>query len=229
MSELPRDGLTWEECSKRWSLSQNAVRTRAQQLNIPVAYINKVAHWPGDLIEFGDAFHDWRAANPHAKVAVFLESVGAPAPEQTKEQIAGALAKKGDAERAAEVLGGYMNSMVGELKLLQKEEAPPPLLRARALAEIADNELVVTKDELKAIGVLVRGRPAEFEAYGYSFVSHRHHSARNSERFWTCNRLFRKRGQVTPVQSTGRSVGFVADEPTAAMFNFNQPVLPHWG
>ena len=116
MSELPRDGLTWEECSKRWSLSQNAVRTRAQQLNIPVAYINKVAHWPGDLIEFGDAFHDWRSANPHAKVAVSGDVV--PCPEQTKEQIAGVLAKKGDAERAAEVLA--VTNLVGELKLLQK-------------------------------------------------------------------------------------------------------------
>ena len=221
--------MTWDECAARWKLSVNAVRGRAKQLNIPIAYIDRIAHWPGELIEFGDAFADWRSEHPHDRVEVFLEAVGAPAPEKTREEVAGVLAKKGDAERAAEVLGGYMHSMVGELKLLQKEEVPPPLLRARALAEIADNELVVTKEELKAIGVLVRGRPPQFEAYGYSFVSHRHHNARNSERFWTCNRLFRKKGQVTPVQSTGRTVGFVADEPTAAMFNFNQPVLPHWG
>ena len=199
-------------------------------MGIPIAYIDRIAHWPGELIEFGDAFADWRSEHPHERVEVFLESVGAPSPEKTREEVAGALAIKGDAERAAEVMVAGMKSMASELKILQKDDTPPPLLRAKLLAEIADHELVVTNDELKAIGVNTHTRGGDyFEAFGYSFTAHRHHGNVNSERFWSCDRLFRKRGQVTPVQSTGRSVGFVADEPTAAMFNFNQPVLPHWG
>ena len=229
MSGLSKDGLTWDECAARWKLSVNAVRTRAKQLGIPVAYIDRIAHWPGDLIEFGDAFHEWREEFPYEKVEVFLEKVGAPSPEQTKEEISGTLAKKGDAERAAELMVAGMKSMASELKLLQKDDTPPPLLRAKLLAEMADNDLVVTNGELKAIGVNTGSREGDhFEAYGYAFTAHRHHTNVNAERFWTCERMFTKKAQAPLVQSTGRSVGFVADEPTAAMFNFNQPVLPHW-
>lgn len=227
---MQKDGLTWDECAKRWSLSVNAVRTRAKQLNIPVAYIDRVAHWPGDLLEFGDAFHQWREQYPYEKVEVFLGRVGGPVPEQTKEEVSAALVRKGDAERAAELMVAGMKSMASELKVLQKDDSPPPLLRAKLLAEMADNNLVVTNEELLAIGVNTRSyRGESFEAYGYAFTAHRHHNSPNAERFWTCGRLFATKGQVTPVQSTGRTVGFVADEPTAAMFNFNQPVLPHWG
>ena len=226
---MQKDGLTWDECAKRWGLSVNAVRTRAKQLNIPVAYIDRVAHWPGDLLEFGDAFHQWREKFPYEKVEIFLGKVGAPVPEQTKEEIGAALVKKGDAERAAELMVAGMKSMASELKALQKDDLPPPFLRAKLLAEMADNDLIVTNEELMAIGVNTRSyKGVSFEAYGYAFRAHRHHNSPNAERFWTCGRLFAKKGQVTPVQSTGRSVGFVADEPTAAMFNFNQPVLPHW-
>ena len=138
-------------------------------------------------------------------------------------------AGKMEFERAAELMVAGMKSMASELKVLQKDDSPPPLLRAKLLAEMADNDLVVTNEELLAIGVNTRSyRGESFEAYGYAFTAHRHHNSPNAERFWTCGRLFAKKGQVTPVQSTGRSVGFVADEPTAAMFNFNQPVLPHW-
>ena len=99
--------------------------------SIPVAYIDRIAHWPGDLIEFGDAFHEWREEYPYEKVEVFLEKVGAPSPDQTKEEITGTLAKKGDAERAAELMVAGMKSMASELKLLQKDDTPPPLLRAK--------------------------------------------------------------------------------------------------
>ena len=228
------DGLTWEECANRWGLSVNAVRTRAKQLGIPIAYIDRVAHWPGDFIEFGDAFHEWREKLPHAKVEVFLNEVGLPGPNQDEED-PGVLVKKGDAERAAELMVAGMKSMASELKILQKDDTPPPLLRARMLAEVADNNLFVTKEELLAIGV--KGLPQSgltFRQHGYDFVGFYANGktgeeGKGSTRIWTCQRM--KIGgisQASPVQSTGRSVGFVADEPTAAMFNYNQPVLPHW-
>ena len=226
---MQKDGLTWEECAARWKLSVNAVRNRAKLLEIPVAYIDRVAHWPGDLLEFGDAFHEWRQKFPYEKVEIFLGKVGAPAPEQTKKEIGAALVKKGDAERAAELMVAGMKSMASELKALQKDDLPPPFLRAKLLAEMADNNLVVTNEELAVIGINTSShRGVSFEAYGYAFTGHRHYDSDKAERFWTCDRLFGKKGQVTPVQSTGRSVGFVAEEPTAAMFNFSQPVLPHW-
>lgn len=237
MSGLPepalptKDGLTWDECAARWSLSVNAVRTRAKQLGITPIYIERIAHWPGEFIEFGDAFHEWRSTYPHEKVEVFLGRTGAPTPDQKKQEVVEALVKKGDAERAAELMVAGMKTMASELKLLQKEEEAPPLLRAKMLAEVADNGLVVTNDELRAIGVNTTNRGGNgFDAFGYRFTAHRHHQSTNSERFWTCDRLFRpKPGQVPTLQSTGRTVGFDTGEPIAAAatgFNFGQPTLP---
>ena len=230
---MQKDGLTWDECAARWKLSVNAVRNRAKMLDIPVAYIDRVAHWPGDLLEFGDAFHEWRKKFPFEKVEIFLGKVGAPAPEQTKEEIGAALVKKGDAERAAELMVAGMKAMASELKVLQKDDLPPPFLRAKLLAEMADNNLVVTNEELAVIGVNTSSyRGVSFEAYGYAFKGHRHCSSDHAERFWTCHRLFGKKDQASPVQSTGTKMGLIKPkteaEPTAAGFNYNQAVLPHW-
>ena len=123
-----RDGLTWDECAARWSLSVNAVRARAKQLGITPLYIERVAHWPGEFIEFGDAFHEWRSTYPHEKVEAFLGRTGAPVPAQEKKEVVEALVKKGDAERAAELMVAGMKSMASELRLLQKEDDAPPLL-----------------------------------------------------------------------------------------------------
>ena len=226
---MQKDGLTWDECAARWNLSVNAVRGRAKTLQIPIAYIDRVAHWPGEFIEFGDAFHQWRSVHPHDKVEVFLQKTGAPAGVGAKEEVNAALVKKGDAERAAELMVAGMKSMASELKALQKDDTPPPLLRAKLLAEIADNNLIVCREELKAIGV--QGIPnagLQFRQHGYDFTGY-YANGVNGLRVWTCQRMvLDNKGQVSQLQSTGRTVGFVADEPTAAMFNYNQPVLPHW-
>ena len=39
-------------------------------------------------------------ANPHEKVEIFLESVGAPVPEETKEEVSGKLAKANETMEA---------------------------------------------------------------------------------------------------------------------------------
>ena len=76
MSELSKDGLTWDECAARWKLSVNAVRGRAKQLGIPIAYIDRIAHWPGNSssletpsrLEVGDPHErlrcSWRVSAP---------------------------------------------------------------------------------------------------------------------------------------------------------------------
>ena len=230
MSSLTtKDGLTWDECAARWSLSVNAVRTRAKTLGIQPVYIDRIAHWPGEFIEFGDAFHEWREDFPHEKVEVFLQKVGAPVPDQSKEDVANALVKKGDAERAAELMVAGMKTMVSELKLLQKEDEAPPLLRAKMLAEIDDNGLIVEAEELRAIGV--QGIPnggLSFRQHGYDFTGY-YANGVNGKRVWTCSRMVLKKGQAPTLQSSGRTVGFDTGEPiaaTASGFNFGQPTLP---
>ena len=87
---------------QRWKLSVNAVRTRAKQLGIPVAYIDRIAHWPGELLEFGDAFHEWREEFPYEKVEVFLGKVGAPVPSRPRKRSALLWSRRAMPKRAAE-------------------------------------------------------------------------------------------------------------------------------
>ena len=226
---MQKDGLTWDECAKRWSLSVNAVRTRAKQLGIPVAYIDRVAHWPGNLLEFGDAFHQWREEYPYEKVEVFLESVGAPVPDQTKEEVGGKLAKVNEAMEAAKFQMEVVERISDRLIAIQEAKAAPAMLRAEMLAKSSEQGWIMEKEDLESIGV--RGIPGyglEFFNHGYRFIGHYANGGSTGRRVWTCEKMFPKKGQAPLVQSTGRSVGFVAEEPTAAMFNFNQPVLPHW-
>ena len=166
--------MTWDECAARWNLSVNAVRGRAKTLQIPIAYIDRVAHWPGELIEFGDAFNEWREQFTLTRRSrcswrrlVLLLLI------RPRTRSTGSLVKKGDAERAAELMVAGMKSMASELKILQKDDTPPPLLRAKLLAEIADNKLIVSKEELKAIGVIgIPNAGLGFRQHGYDFTGY---------------------------------------------------------
>ena len=92
---------------------------------------------------------------------------------------------------------------------------------------MADNDLIVTNEEFQAIGV--KGIPGRgykgvsFEAYGYRFIgSSPSQQPATQSAFGLAKSLLPRRPKLPALrlQSTGRSaVGFVADEPTAAMFN----------
>lgn len=95
-----------------------------------------------------------------------------------------------------------------------------PLSRAKGLAEAADHALVLTTDELVALGVKgVDGFADGDEAYGYAFSKHR----QRNRTLWTVERTIGTSNLAGPkaVQSSGpRSVGFAAHiSPQANGFN----------
>lgn len=105
-----------------------------------------------------------------------------------------------------------------QVELMQAMAAalqPPadPLARARGLADAADHQLVLTTDELIALGVKgVDGFADGDEAYGYRFSKHR----QRGRVLWTVQRVI---AMVAgdPVQSNGpRAVGFAAHVATQA-------------
>lgn len=105
--------------------------------------------------------------------------------------------------------------VAGQVALMEAMAAalqPPadPLARARGLADAADHQLVLTTDELIALGVKgVDGFANGDEAYGYRFSKHR----QRGRVLWTVERVIGTSTMVAGkgIQSGGqRSVGFAA-------------------
>jgi hypothetical protein len=122
------------------------------------------------------------------------------------------------ARRVAGADPGQVTPQVAALvAAITAAQQPPtdPLQRARALAEAADNGLVLDNEELRRIGVRgVAGKPEDVvEAHGYRFLRHKPVNAV----LWTVERLLGQRattGGTSP--ATSRSVGFLAEPPVAA-------------
>lgn len=105
--------------------------------------------------------------------------------------------------------------VAGQVELMQAMAAamqPPadPLARARGLADAADHQLVLTTDELVALGVKgVDGFADGDEAYGYCFSKHR----QRGRVLWTVERMIGTSAMVAGkgIEATSqRSVGFAA-------------------
>ena len=105
--------------------------------------------------------------------------------------------------------------VAGQVELAEALAAalqPPadPLARARGLADAADHGLVLTTDELVALGVKgVDGFSDGDEAYGYRFGKHR----QRGRVLWTVERTIGSSAMVggKGIQSSGeRAVGFAA-------------------
>ena len=105
--------------------------------------------------------------------------------------------------------------VAAQVELMQAMAAamqPPadPLARARGLADAADHQLVLTTDELVALGVKgVDGFADGDEAFGYRFSKHR----QRGRVLWTVERVIGSSAMVAgkAIEATGqRSVGFAA-------------------
>lgn len=113
-----------------------------------------------------------------------------------------------------------------------QQPAVDPLHRARALAEAADNGLVLDNAELKALGVKgVAGAKNDQEAHGYRFRRHQP-NGEGTAVLWTVERVIGQRTTTTGSASpaTSRSVGFLAEPTIAACqtINVSAVALPHW-
>jgi hypothetical protein len=115
-----------------------------------------------------------------------------------------------------------ITALVAALSQVQQPAAVDPLQRARALADAADNALVLDNAELKALGVRgVAGASTDQEAHGYRFRRHQP-KGEGTAVLWTVERVIGQRpagGGTSP--ATSRSVGFLADPPVAARQTIN--------
>jgi len=120
-----------------------------------------------------------------------------------------------DGEASALVARRVAPQVAGQVELAQAlaaalQPAPDPLRRAKGLAEAADHGLVLTTDELVALGVKgAEGFTDGDEAYGYRFGKHR----QRGRVLWTVERTISSSAIVggKAIQSSGeRAVGFAA-------------------
>ncbi len=220
--DVQQPDVSIRELEERWCLSRNGLKARARALGVELIRKSPtLTVWPGDFVELGDRLHDHissgkpmgtfpglapdRTASTSQSIAKRDDALIAAVAAATSESIA----KRDDAALIAAVAAA----------MAQAAPTPPedPLRRARGLAEAADNGLVLTTDDLVALGVKgVDGFADGDLAYGYVFHRHR----QRNRTLWTIERgiIKSKTGFSLPASSSSSDsprVGF------AASFNNN--------
>ena len=197
--ELPDVPL--RDLEQRWGLSRNGLKARARALGVELKRISStLTVWPGDFVDLGDQL------DAHLASGKPMGTFPALAPtDGTTANTASSIAKASGTEGLALALA---QAMAKTFPL----PAPPvdPLRRARGLAEAADAGLVVTTDELVALGVKgVKDFANGDEAYGYCFTRHE----QRNRVLWTIARTIGKPVTASATALTSRpSIGFGAIE-----------------
>ena len=202
--DIQQADVSIRDLEKRWGLSRNGLKARAKALGVELVRISSTCTvWPGDFVELGDRLDE------HIRAGNTLASFPGLAPDRIASTNASSAITKKDQDTAALVaaIASAMNQ--------QQVEPSDPLKRAKGLAEAADHQLVLTTDELVALGVKgVEGFADGDEAFGYRFGKHR----QRNRTLWTVERSIGVKPQAldqlnaTVDQRTGagRQVGFAA-------------------
>ena len=198
-AEIQLPDVPLRDLEKRWGLSRNGLKARARALGVELKRISStLTVWPGDFVDLGDQLDAHLASG--RPMGTF------PALAPTDGTTASSIAKASGAEGLALALA---QAMAKTFPL----PVPPvdPLRRARGLAEAADAGLVLTTDELVALGVKgVKDFANGDEAYGYCFTRHE----QRNRVLWTIARTIGKPATASNVTAvTSRpSIGFGAIE-----------------
>jgi hypothetical protein len=186
-----------KDLEARWGLSRNGLKARARALGVELKRVSStLTTWPGDFVELGDRLDD------HIKGGQPTGTFPGLAPitdgTDTTEK---AITKR---DVSPEVLASAIATAMAASFL--PATSSDPMKRAKALAEAADAALVLTTDELVALGVKgVEGFADGDCAYGYSFHKH---NQRNRV-LWTIERALLQRS-LPPTKVGSRQVGFGA-------------------
>ena len=200
--DITTPDISIRDLEQRWGLSRNGLKARAKALGVELIRVSSTCTvWPGDYIDLGDRLHEHiSAGNP---LGTFLGL----APDRSDTAIASSAISKREQDTAA--LVAAIASAMGQ----QQSQPSDPLRRAKGLAEAADHQLVLTTDELVALGVKgVDGFADGDEAFGYRFSKHR----QRNRTLWTVERCigFKTLKQldqaVDQKVDAGRQVGFAA-------------------
>lgn len=200
--DITTPDISIRDLEQRWGLSRNGLKARAKALGVELIRVSSTCTvWPGDYIDLGDRLHEHiSAGNP-------LGTFGGLAPDRSDTASASSAISKKEQDTAA--LVAAIASAMGQ----QQSEPSDPLKRAKGLAEAADHQLVLTTDELVALGVKgVDGFADGDEAFGYRFSKHR----QRNRTLWTVERCIgvktlKQLDQAVDQQvDSGRQVGFAA-------------------
>jgi hypothetical protein len=200
--DVQQPDVSIRELEERWCLSRNGLKARARALGVDlIRKTSTLTVWPGDFVELGDRLHE------HISSGKPLATFPGLAPDRISTSTSQSIAKQDDALIAAMAAA-----------MAQVASAPPedPLRRAKGLAEAADNGLVLTTDDLVALGVKgVDGFSDGDLAYGYVFSRHR----QRNRTLWTIERAIvkSKSGFYLPASSSSNDsprVGFAAFDNT---------------
>lgn len=195
------------ELEAKWGISRNALKSRAAALGVELIRVSSTdTRWPAAYVDLGDQLHQHLQAGgtlkdfPGSRVALTASTT---ATSESK-----AITKGVDAEALAAVVATVMAQCTSSLPAADVD----PLRRARALAEAADNGLVLDNAELKALGVRgVADAKTDQEAHGYLFVRHQPKGEKTAV-MWTVERAIKQKpSDATPslVPAKGeKRVGF---------------------
>jgi hypothetical protein len=184
------------ELSGRWAITPNTVSRRLAFLGIKPIRQGNYRFLTPEQVEQAQKLHD------HILSGKSQDTF--PRPDGDSSQVVRHVAPSGQVAAQVEIAAAMAAAL---------QPAPDPLRRARGLAEAADHQLVLTTDELVALGVKgVEGFADGDEAFGYRFSKHR----QRNRTLWTVERCigFKTLKQldqaVDQKVDAGRQVGFAA-------------------
>jgi hypothetical protein len=202
-AEIQLPDVPLRDLEQRWGLSRNGLKARARALGVELKRISStLTVWPGDFVDLGDQLDD------HLKAGKPMGTFPALAPtDGTTANTASSITKASGTEGLALAIAQAMANTTLSLPVTPVD----PLRRARGLAEAADAGLVLTTDELVALGVKgVKDFANGDEAYGYCFTRHE----QRNRVLWTIARTIGKPATASNVTAvTSRpNIGFGAIE-----------------
>jgi hypothetical protein len=188
------------ELEARWGITRNALKSRAAALGVELVRVSSTdTRWPGAFVDLADDLHE------HLQRGGTLKDFPGSKASVTGSSGAISATKKASGAAAEDLALALAKAMGNTLSLPTAD----PLRRAKALAEAADNALVLTSDELSAIGVRgVDGFADGDLAYGYAFSKHQ----QRNRVLWTVERVIGKKpvtdGTAQPLTAIKAQVGF---------------------
>jgi hypothetical protein len=186
------------DLERRWGISRNALKARAKALGIEL--IRKgptLTVWPGNQVADGDRL------DAHCKAGGSLASFpGAVSVTPQASSDSSQLAVTPGLSLTPQD-GSQLAVLAAAVAAAMPTASADPLRRAKALAEAADNALVLTTDELVAIGVKgVDGFADGDLAFGYAFSKHQ----QRNRTLWTVERVIGKK-PVTDITAQALTAG----------------------
>lgn len=206
-------GISIADLERRWGISRNALKARAKALGVVLERKGPtLTVWPGNQVADGDRMDAHCKAN--GSLASFPGAV-AVTPHDGSALAVTSHDGSGLAVTPQGVTdGNQLALLAAAVAAAMPQQRIDPMHRARALAEAADNALVLTAADLAALlGQGLSRWENGHLAYGYRFAKHR----QGKQVLWCVSRAVLAAPNNLQA-TTPRSVGFLTAPPVSAAF-----------